>query len=110
MGIYSKRVCPCEVWKERLGFGSDGAGPGGSEMKTLIILLALLLLVGCAVVPAGPPYGYGSYYDPYGYEYYGYYGYYGPWGPGYYYYAPGFHGHGGGEGHGGGGGGHGHGR
>jgi hypothetical protein len=64
------------------------------EMRTLAILLALFLLAGCAIYPAGPYGGYGGYYDspyygpPAGYYYYGYYGY----GPGYY--VPGhFHGH-----------------
>ncbi|MGA2109121.1 MAG: hypothetical protein ABSH25_15930 [Syntrophorhabdales bacterium] len=45
-------------------------------MRILIILLALLLLAGCAVYPASPYYAYGPYYD---YPYYGpAYGYYGP--------------------------------
>jgi hypothetical protein len=61
-------------------------------MRTLVILLVLFLLAGCAVVPVAPYDTYGPYYS-YPYYYgpaYGYYGpayeYYGSW-----YYVPEHH-------------------
>lgn len=49
-------------------------------MRTLIILLSLILLAGCAVVPVAPYDAHGPYYEP---------PYYAP--PAYGYYGPGYH-------------------
>jgi hypothetical protein len=60
-------------------------------LKTIITLLSLILIAGCAVVPVAPYQTYGPYYESpyYAPPVYGYYGYYGSG----HYYAPRYYGY-----------------